>query len=100
MKMNWNNFIDDDEKINDLFYLNKEEFLKSYSYITEEEYENTIEKMKSFIAWRKTQAKREKEKADKNRDEVRKRNMDFYYAHREEINARRRAKRAELKNNK
>ena len=41
-RMNYNNFIDDEEKVNDLLYLNKEEFLKSYSYITEAEYENTI----------------------------------------------------------
>ena len=36
-------FIDDKEKIRDLFELSKNEFLKSYSYITEEEYQATID---------------------------------------------------------
>lgn len=36
-------FIEDKEKIRDLFELSKNEFLKSYSYITEEEYQATID---------------------------------------------------------
>lgn len=36
-------FIDEEEKIRDLFELSKNEFLKSYSYITEEEYQATID---------------------------------------------------------
>jgi hypothetical protein len=36
-----NNFSDDVEKMRDFEELNKEEFLQLYSYITEEEYENT-----------------------------------------------------------
>lgn len=39
------NFIDDEEKINDLFILTREDFLKSYSYLTEEEYDNTLDKI-------------------------------------------------------
>ena len=39
------NFIDDKEKINDLFWLTREQFLSSYSYITEEEYDNTLDKI-------------------------------------------------------
>lgn len=39
------NFIDDKEKINDLFILTREDFLKSYSYLTEEEYDNTLDKI-------------------------------------------------------
>ncbi len=35
------NFIDDKEKMNDFEILSKEEFLSSYSYLTEEEYNNT-----------------------------------------------------------
>ena len=35
------NFVDDKEKINDLLWLTREQFLKSYSYITEAEYNNT-----------------------------------------------------------
>lgn len=35
------NFIDDKEKMHDFFRLTKEEFLSSYSYLTEEEYDNT-----------------------------------------------------------
>lgn len=36
-------FIDDKEKINDIFNLSKEEFLNSYSYLTEEDYQATID---------------------------------------------------------
>ncbi len=35
-------FIDDDEKYIDFLNLSKEEFLKMYSYVTEEEYNNTM----------------------------------------------------------
>lgn len=35
------NFIDDEEKMRDFYELTKEEFLFSYSYLTEEEYDNT-----------------------------------------------------------
>lgn len=35
------NFLDDDEKMRDFFILTKEEFLASYSYLTEEEYDDT-----------------------------------------------------------
>lgn len=34
-------FIDDGEKMYDFFTLSKEEFLESYSYLTEEEWEST-----------------------------------------------------------
>ena len=40
MKENYN-FIDDSEKMKDFVKLTKEEFLKSYSYLTEEEYDET-----------------------------------------------------------
>lgn len=36
-------FIKDVEKMNDFYILTKTEFLNSYSYITEEEYNNTRE---------------------------------------------------------
>ena len=35
------NFYDDAEKMADFRILSKEEFLKSYSYLTEQEYDNT-----------------------------------------------------------
>ena len=35
------NFLDDEEKMKDFYELTKEEFLTSYSYLTEEEYDNT-----------------------------------------------------------
>ena len=35
-------FIDDQEKMRDFFYLTKDEFLASYSYLTEEEYDDTL----------------------------------------------------------
>ena len=34
-------FLDDEEKMRDFYLLSKEEFLASYSYLTEEEYEAT-----------------------------------------------------------
>ena len=37
------NFIDDEEKMKDLFELSKNEFLNTYSYISEEEYQNTLD---------------------------------------------------------
>lgn len=36
------NFIDDEEKYVDFLTLDKEEFLKMYSYLTEEEYNNSV----------------------------------------------------------
>ena len=38
----FNNFVNDVEKLLDMLTLNKEEFLKSYSYLTPEEYDNTV----------------------------------------------------------
>ena len=35
------NFVNDAEKMRDFYRLTKEEFLQSYSYLTEEEYDNT-----------------------------------------------------------
>ena len=35
-------FITDDDKINDFMFLDKIDFMKSYSYLTEYEYDNTI----------------------------------------------------------
>ena len=42
------NFIDDAEKMRDFKILSKEEFLSSYSYLTEEEYDNTMEIFKKL----------------------------------------------------
>lgn len=39
------NFVDDKEKMNDLLWLTREQFLNTYSYITEEEYNNTLDIM-------------------------------------------------------
>ncbi len=39
-------FEDDEEKMNDFWELTKEEFLDSYSYLTEEEYDATVKVMK------------------------------------------------------
>ncbi len=40
-------FIEDEEKMYDFVRLTKEEFLLSYSYLTEEEYDNTMKIYKS-----------------------------------------------------
>lgn len=41
MKLEESNFINDEEKMNDFFDNTKEDFLKLYSYLTEQEYNNT-----------------------------------------------------------
>lgn len=42
-------FIDDVEKMRDLFGLSKDEFLTSYSYLTEEEYTDTLKSLYTLI---------------------------------------------------
>ena len=37
--------LNDKQKIDDLLWLTREQFLNLYSYITEEEYNNTLDKM-------------------------------------------------------
>lgn len=39
-------FLDDKEKMKDFYLLSKEEFLSSYSYMTEEEYNATQKKIR------------------------------------------------------
>jgi len=46
------NFINDKEKMRDYLILSKEEFLKSYSYLTDEEYESTREELQVNEDWR------------------------------------------------
>ena len=41
-------YIDDKEKMRDLFNLSRNDFLKMYSYLKEEEYDNTLD-----IMWEK-----------------------------------------------
>ena len=48
-EISFNNFIDDKEKMFDFIILTKEEFLESYSYLTEEEYENTLQLVKQKV---------------------------------------------------
>ena len=42
------NFIDDEDKMRDFPNMTKEEFLESYSYLTEEEYDATV----AVLNWR------------------------------------------------
>lgn len=44
----YSDFMDDGDKMVDFFKLSKEEFLKSYSYLNEEEYNTTLKKVKEF----------------------------------------------------
>lgn len=44
-------FIDDEEKIRDMFELSKYNFLKSYSYLTEEEYQTTLDDLWEDFAY-------------------------------------------------
>ena len=43
-----NSFVDDREKMRDFYFLSKDEFLESYSYLTEEEY-NATAKAANFL---------------------------------------------------
>lgn len=42
-------FLTDGEKLVDFFALSKEDFLNSYSYLTESEYDATFEKVCAFV---------------------------------------------------
>ncbi len=42
----YKDFCDDEEKMNDFFYLSKQDFLDSYSYINEKEWLLTYVKLK------------------------------------------------------
>ena len=48
-----NNFIDDEEKVNYMIELSKQEFLGDYTDITEQEYENTKNEILHFVKSRK-----------------------------------------------
>ena len=43
--MEYTNFIDDKEKMIDFFNISKDEFLQSYSYLNEKEYDLTLNKI-------------------------------------------------------
>ena len=45
-KIRYTDFIDDEEKMRDFKLLTKEEFLNSYSYLTEKEYTLTVQALK------------------------------------------------------
>lgn len=47
--MEYTDFFTDNEKMNDFFELSKDEFLESYSYLTEIEYDLTMEKVKDYF---------------------------------------------------
>ncbi len=93
--INFNDFVDDLDKVKDLLYLSKEEFLKTYSYIDEVEYENTVKKIYSYVSTRKNGRENLKEKRNENIEETRKYNLDYYYKNRDKINARRKQLRDE-----
>jgi hypothetical protein len=50
MILNYTDFTDDKEKMKDFFYLTKERFLESYSYLTEEEYNLTLKKVNDLAS--------------------------------------------------
>ena len=80
-----NDFTDDFEKVRDLLHLSKDEFLSEYSYLTENEYENTVSKILSYVKTRVKSRKSLKEKRKQNPDEYRKANLEYYYKNKEEI---------------
>ena len=89
MRTKSNMFIDDEEKIKDLLYLNKEDFLKEYSYITEAEYENTVELVLIYVKGKVKVNKKRTQINRENAEEIRKKNLDYYYKNKDKINARR-----------
>lgn len=93
--INFNDFVDDLEKVKDLLYLSKEEFLKTYSYIDEAEYENTVNKIFAYVKTRKKFRDKEKNKRNENIEQTRKNNLDYYYKNKDKINARRKQLRDE-----
>lgn len=48
-KQKLTDFTDDKEKMRDFFFLTKEEFLRSYSYLTEIEYDLTEEAVREYL---------------------------------------------------
>lgn len=95
--INFNDFVDDLDKVKDLLYISKEEFLKTYSYISEAEYENTVAKIFSYVKTRKNCRNNLKEKRNENIEETRKNNLDYYHKNKDKINARRKELRKQRK---
>lgn len=95
--INFNDFVDDLEKIRDLLYLNKEEFLKTYSYIDEAEYENTVKKILGYVKSKKHSRENLKEKRNADIEATRKYNIEYYRKNKEKINARRKQLKKERK---
>lgn len=50
LRSGYADFFDDAEKMRDFYVMSKKEFLESYSYLTEEEYELTRRKVEEFRA--------------------------------------------------
>lgn len=82
-------FLDDNEKINDLFILSKSEFLKSYSYVSEDEYDNTVARIKTFINFRNKDNLRQRVIRNADKEKARQGYLDYYYNNKEKINTRR-----------
>ena len=49
LKSDVGNFIDDEEKIRDFLYCDKEDFLDSYSYVSDYEWKETYNKIRQLI---------------------------------------------------
>ena len=60
-----NNFIDDEEKISYMLELSRREFLRLFSEITEQEYENTKDKILHFVRSKKELNRKLNEKINK-----------------------------------
>lgn len=84
-----NDFMEDQEKLYDLLVLNKKEFLDSYSYLTEDEYDNTIFRIKNLIKSTIGRNERTKKRRSKDVEKSRQGYLDYYYNNRDKINAKR-----------
>lgn len=83
------NFMDDEEKINDLFLLSRIEFLIRYKDVSEEEYKNTISRIKLLIENRIKQNKRQRTHREANIEEERRKQREYHQQNKDRINARR-----------
>lgn len=70
--MFYTDFCSDAEKMRDFFLLTKKEFLDSYSYLTEEEYNLTLEAVKTINLFNNRENNKEKENAKMEKTDIQK----------------------------
>ena len=87
-KKTFKDYTNDMGKITEICYLSKSQFLEKYQ--DEEKYNRTIDMILTLLESRNERNDKQCERRAKGGDESRKKYLDYYYKHREEINAKRR----------